>query len=95
MRKEKSFVKKPRGAGVLSAVGLPPDACGRLPLITLTGNKYACIERHNGVLKLSPDCVRLYSPCGIIRFEGKELTVTEMDNEQILLQGFICGVIFE
>ena len=91
-RKTKKPIISPR---LLCAVGIPPEVCDRLPVITVTGGRYASVEHHNGVLQLSRQCVRLYSDAGIIRIEGKDLSVSSMDNELIRLSGAVTSVKFE
>ena len=87
--------KKHIAPAILNAVGLPPDSCGTLAYITLTGQEYAVIEHHCGVLRLTPECIRLYSATGIIRITGERLQASEMDNERISLRGCIKTVEFE
>lgn len=95
----KDSVRKPKkpliSPSLLCAVGIPPEVCDRLPVITVTGGRYASVEHHNGILQLSRQCVRLYSDAGIIRIEGKNLTVSSMDNELIRLSGGITSVKIE
>jgi|GEM_PF-2713028 len=83
------------GARLLTAIDLPPDAGGRLPYITVTGNSYVCVGCHCGILQLSPQCVRLYTRIGIVRIDGREMAVSSMDNDCIRLSGKINAVTFE
>ncbi len=80
---------------VLGAVDLPPEACGRIPYITVTGDRYMKVEQHRGILQVTAECVRLYSEVGIIRICGSRLLVSDMDNESISLSGCIKSVGFE
>ena len=97
MRKErrKIGIGRGRGARFMNSLDLPPDALGTSPYITLTGGCFAYVERHKGVLQLSPECVRLYSTCGIIRIEGKNIVAKEMDCERLKLCGNVKSVMFE
>ena len=95
--------KSPRGEGGrlmragsrLASVGIPADADCRIPLVTLTGDRYVKVEHHRGVLLLTKCCVRLYSGLGIIRIEGKELAAASMDDDVLLLDGCVKSVSFE
>ncbi|MBR5714305.1 MAG: YabP/YqfC family sporulation protein [Clostridia bacterium] len=84
-----------RRAEALDALGLPPDAAGGTPVITVSGNRFVCVEGHKGVLRLSGELIRLYTPCGILRIEGNSMLVLNMDCECVRLKGKIKSVGFE
>ena len=79
----------------LTAAGLPADADGRLPVVTVTGGSYVRVEHHRGILQFTDSCVRLYTVRGIIRITGKGLVSSRMDGEEMLIEGKISQICFE
>lgn len=79
----------------LNAIGIPPEVCGSLPVIRITGDRYVSVEHHCGILHITSTCLRLYSPAGIIRIDGARLFVQDMDGECIRLSGCIKSVKYE
>lgn len=92
---EASRERVKRGGRRLCSVGLPADADCRLPNITITGDKYAKIEHHCGILQLTERCVKLYSRIGLIEITGKELIAAEMDDDVLMIDGCIEAVRYE
>lgn len=77
------------------AVGMPADANGILPVITLTAGRFLRVSHHMGILVFTPSCVRLYSSLGIIRITGEGLVSTSMDGNDLILEGRIRCISFE
>ena len=84
-----------RTAEVLRSFGLPADAAGSLPYMTLTGNHYFEAEDHCGVLQMDENCIRILSAGGVIRLNGKRMRAICMDNERISVDGLINSITFE
>ncbi|MBO4384371.1 MAG: YabP/YqfC family sporulation protein [Clostridia bacterium] len=91
-RKRASLI---RAGEAFDAVGMPADANGRLPVVTLTAGRILRIEHHRGILVFTPSCVRLYSALGIIRIAGRELVSRSMDGNDLILEGSIKSISFE
>ncbi|MBR3460451.1 MAG: YabP/YqfC family sporulation protein [Clostridia bacterium] len=83
------------GGNRLAAVGMPMDADCRLPKVTVVADRFARVEHHTGVLKLTGCCVRLFSRLGIIRIEGEGLIASDMDDDLLQLDGKVKSVTFE
>ena len=100
MKRERCFDEKRekrlvRAGRVFSAVGMPEDADGRMPVVTVTGGRFIRVEHHSGVLLFTDRRVRLYSRIGIISIEGRGLKSKCMDPESLALEGEISSVCFE
>lgn len=84
-----------KAGGAFSSLGLPADADGKLPLVTITGDRFVKVEHHRGILLFTECCVRLFSASGVVRISGKCIAASKMDGDEILLEGKIGSVSFE
>ncbi|MCR5610439.1 MAG: YabP/YqfC family sporulation protein [Clostridiales bacterium] len=91
-RKRASLI---RAGNAFNAVGMPADASGKLPVITLSAGRFLRVAHHRGILVFTPSCVRLYSALGIIRITGEELVSTSLDGNDLILEGKIKCIAFE
>ena len=95
-KREARRCKRARRSGrALDRLGMPADSACTLPRIVITGDGYVKIEHHRGVLKLSDAVIRLYSSMGVIRVEGKALSVRALDTEVMEITGAVKAVFFE
>lgn len=84
-----------RAGRVFASLGMPLDADGRTPVVTVTGGRYVKVAHHTGILKFTGECVRLFTRAGAVRIEGKDLVSSSMDSDTLLLEGRIKAVFFE
>lgn len=80
---------------LLNALDLPADADGSAIRITMVANTDLLVENHAGVLRYTDRLVRLYSPHGILRIEGKALQLSEFGPERVYIRGEIAGWQYE
>ncbi len=75
-----------RLAGLLE---LPQDIVLDLPRVTLLGNIQMLIENHKGIIEYTSEVVRIRLKQGEIIINGSELTLGNLQPEQILIEGII------
>lgn len=65
------------------------------PLIRLTGQSHAEIERHKGVLEFGNEVVRIYTALGIVKLTGENLKIRLADRETVVCDGKIRIIEYE
>ncbi|HOG00803.1 MAG: YabP family protein [Firmicutes bacterium ADurb.Bin248] len=74
---------------------LPEEILTGRVKVTLYAMDTLVAENHGGVFECAPERVRLRTAEGILRVEGRELTLEELSGERALVRGEIIGVSFE
>lgn len=99
MRKKKQQAAPPPQPKVLGCIsrtlGLPVEVIEGLPEIELRGNLEAVVEHCQGVLEYSPEKIKLRARSLIVEFSGRNLCLTCMTNENILISGYIMQIQME
>ena len=80
--------------GLTEALSLPKDIVMNLPLIFITGNSELSIENFKGVIEYTDSRVRINTTCGILKIEGKSLSLKRISSEGLTLAGLIVKVEF-
>lgn len=78
-----------RLAGLLE---LPQDIVLDLPRVTILGNVQMLIENHRGIIEYNPEVVRIRLKQGEIEINGSDLTLGNLQPEQILIEGIMSGI---
>jgi len=81
-----------RLAGILE---IPQDIVLDLPRITMLGNKQLLIENHKGIIEYNPSLVRIKLNQGELIVAGKDLTLGDLQIEQILVEGTVEDVKYD
>jgi sporulation protein YqfC len=68
---------------------LPKEIVLDLPVITITGNDEITIENYKGIVEYTVECVRLKTKIGVIKIEGKKISLKQMTSECICITGII------
>ncbi|SDF24230.1 sporulation protein YqfC [Sporolituus thermophilus] len=71
---------------------IPQDIVLDLPRITMLGNKQLLIENHKGIIEYTPTTVRVKLNQGELIVNGTNLTLGNLQAEQILVEGTV-GVV--
>jgi sporulation protein YqfC len=86
MRKiSKNKIKKT----ITSMLELPKEIVFNLPLITVIGNEEINIENYKGIIEYNLERIRINTSCGIIKIEGKKLSLKQITAENICVNGSI------
>ena len=81
-----------RLAGMLE---IPQDIILDLPRITMLGNKQLLIENHKGIIEYTPSLVRIKLNQGELVISGKHLMLSNLQIEQILVEGTVEDIKYE
>jgi sporulation protein YqfC len=81
-----------RLAGILE---IPQDIVLDLPRITMLGNKQLLLENHKGIIEYTPSLVRIKLEQGELIICGKDLTLGNLQVEQILVEGTVEEVKYD
>lgn len=73
---------------------IPNDVVFDLPKITLIGNIQLYIENHKGIIEYLPSVIRIAVNTGEVEVTGEELTVRNINREEIHLDGLILSIRF-
>lgn len=68
---------------------LPREIVLNLPLINIIGNEELTIENYKGVVEYAEERIRINTSRGIIKIEGKKLTLKQITAENISVSGVI------
>ncbi|MDS1029454.1 sporulation protein YqfC [Bacillota bacterium LX-D] len=73
---------------------LPQDALLDLPKITITGDKYLCLENHRGIIEYNSEKIRVSVLGSQLEISGKELILKNIKTDEIAVEGQIEGLLF-
>ncbi|MPN12535.1 hypothetical protein SDC9_159853 [bioreactor metagenome] len=79
-------------AGILE---IPQDIILDLPRITMLGNKQILIENHKGIIEYTPSLVRVKVSQGELIINGLNLSLSNLQVEQILVEGTVRDVAYD
>ncbi|MDD3839099.1 MAG: sporulation protein YqfC [Clostridia bacterium] len=73
---------------------LPKDVMLDLPRITMIGNLQMYIENHKGIIEYNLQRARINTSIGIIRIVGRDLSISKIRTDEIIVAGQIENVEF-
>ena len=79
----------------VEVMGLPIETESSILKVTLLGHRRALIENHKGVYAYTEKGITLTGPEGLVSVYGNDLEIRELDNERMLVDGYITGVTYE
>jgi len=74
---------------------IPQDIVLDLPRITMLGNRQLLIENHKGIIEYTSSFVRIKLNQGELIIHGKELTLGNLQMEQILVEGTVGEIKYD
>ncbi len=80
--------------GISDVFDLPKDVVMDLPRMTLVGRMQLVVENHRGIVSFDSDLLVVGYSSGIIRVSGKQMQISSIDHEEILIMGKIGLVQF-
>jgi len=81
-----------RLAGMLE---IPQDIVLDLPRITMLGNRQLLVENHKGIIEYTPSLVRIKLNQGELLVGGSNLTLCNLQLEQILVEGTVGEIKYD
>lgn len=94
-KKEAKTERLRKSAKLWRALDLSEKASLDLPCIEICADNRLSVENYKGVLELNGDLIRLYTGLGILRIEGRDMSVRNADMQSILIDGRITLVEYE
>ncbi|OLN23398.1 hypothetical protein BTO30_05395 [Domibacillus antri] len=89
-------MRRRAGAAFMSKLaGLPEDAAGQTPRMTIIGNKQILIQYPERLEQFTDQVVRIQLPEAKICITGKLLEVKELMPAEIIVEGTIANVQFD
>ncbi|WP_035571101.1 sporulation protein YqfC [Halonatronum saccharophilum] len=73
---------------------LPEDVVLNLPKISMVGNLNLIVENHRGIIKYTPELVKIRVYSGQVIIEGEGLIIESMEEEVISIKGEVIEVGF-
>jgi len=74
---------------------IPQDIVLDLPRITMLGNQQLLVENHKGIIEYTPSLVRIKLNQGELFVQGENLTLGNLQAEQILVEGVVRGITYD
>ena len=74
---------------------LPQEVVLNLPFISLVGNLNLQIENHRGIIRYTPQKVKIRVRRGKLIIAGEDLSIDRLGDDKVELTGHIEGVNFE
>ncbi len=74
---------------------IPQDIVLDLPRITMLGNKQLLVENHKGIIEYTPSLVRIKLTQGELFVHGENLSLGNLQAEQILVEGVVQEVKYD
>lgn len=74
---------------------IPQDIVLDLPRITMLGNQQLLVENHKGIIEYTPSLVRIKLNQGELFIQGQNLTLGNLQAEQILVEGTLRGITYD
>lgn len=81
-------------ATLAQGLELPREIMLNLPLLTVIGTREARIENFKNIIEFSEDKIRINTTSGILKIEGKNLSISEINSENICVYGEISAYCF-
>lgn len=74
---------------------MPKDVIMNIPRLTISGDKEIYIENHKGVASYEDNEIRVSTAMGLVRIYGRNLTITAIRQEDILINGQFTKIEYE
>lgn len=74
---------------------LPQEVILDLPLISIVGNLNLKVENHRGIIKYTPELVKLRIKRGQLIIEGRQLNIKQIKKEKVVVVGKIDNLSFK
>ena len=78
----------------LDRFSIPGEATGELRVI-VSGEKFANIENHRGIVDFAPHCISLARKGGMVRILGSGLEIIAMNRDTLAVYGTISAIEME
>ena len=73
----------------------PPSAVAGGVNVKIYRDMGCTVDRFGEILAYSEELIRLNTELGILRIEGTDLMIREMDGETLMITGLVRGAVYE
>ena len=80
---------------VLEVLDLPQETMKDVPKVTMLARGDMLIENHTGILEYKDGYIRVNTPLGVVRVDGKSLELMELATERVYIKGEIAAFCYE
>ncbi|MBQ9348503.1 MAG: sporulation protein [Oscillibacter sp.] len=95
-QKDRQAGTPPGQSGLLDTVAerfdLPADVVAGLPRLELIGSRQLYLEHHAGILSYTEERIDAGTSAGVLRVQGRNLTLLAMTADELRLGGTILSV---
>lgn len=85
-------------SGIISTAAagldLPPDVVGGAVRLTMLGQQLVQVINHRGIVVYEPERIILRISDGRLQVKGDSLTLSELNDEQLTIEGHIVSLLF-
>lgn len=78
-----------------SAIAIPQDILGNLPIVTVTGRQLVHIENYKGIIQYQNDIVRVQTKAGVLCVRGKRLSIDYYSSDEMRISGHIMELSYQ
>lgn len=86
--------KKPKTRRMVESLELPRDLFLGVPILTLQGNRFLCIENHRGIIHAGREKIVVGAKPGGIEITGRELSIVRFTKDYMEITGFVEHISF-
>ena len=80
--------------GLTAMLALPEELVLNLPLLSLVGGNELSVENHKGIVEYTAERLRINTAAGVLKIDGRRLSIKQLTAERILVRGAIDAVAF-
>ena len=88
-------MKKNKYTKIDKILELPKEVCSNIPKIIITGFEEMIIENYKGILEYEEFFVKISTYIGNININGFNLSLNQMTDDDIIINGKIDSIDFE
>lgn len=88
-------MRKRRFSRINEILEMPVEISTEQPKITILGFNKMMVENHRGILEYQDIFIRIKTTIGMLNVSGIDLTLNEMRNNELIINGKIDEIEFE
>lgn len=85
---------QPESERIVEQLGLPRDLFLGMPVLSLQGNRFLCIENHRGILQAGREKIVVAAKPWGIEVAGRELSIVRFTKDYMEITGYLEHISF-
>lgn len=86
--------KQPETERIVERLELPKDLFLGLPILSLQGNRFVCIENHRGIIQAGREKIVIAAKPYSIEILGRDLSIVRFTKDYMEITGFMEHISF-